>query len=55
MSAIGHKCEVRFMKRILYSLLVAILPFASAFAQTPKEKAAKVTLVYQHELPNVPS
>ena len=31
----------------------AATPF-SATAQAPKEKAAKVTLVYQHELPNVP-
>src|SRR5215813_13333545 len=36
------------MKRILCSLLVATLPFGSALADT------KVTLVYQHELPNVP-
>jgi hypothetical protein len=42
------------MKRILRSLLVAILPFGSALADGPKEKNAKVTLVYQHELPNVP-
>src|SRR6516162_3453367 len=42
------------MKRILCSLLIALLPFGSALAQAPKEKAAKVTLVYQHELPNVP-
>ena len=42
------------MKRILCSLLVATLPFGSVLAQAPKEKAAKVTLVYQHELPNVP-
>jgi len=42
------------MKRILCSLLVAALPFGSALAQAPKEKAAKVSLVYQHELPNVP-
>jgi hypothetical protein len=42
------------MKRILYSLLVATLPFGSALAEAPKEKNAKVTLVYQHELPNVP-
>ena len=42
------------MKRILCSLLIASLPFGSALAQTPKEKSAKVTLVYQHELPNVP-
>lgn len=42
------------MKRILCSLLVASLPFGIALAQTPKEKSAKVTLVYQHEIPNVP-
>src|SRR5438132_9167102 len=42
------------MKRILYSLLVATLPFGSVLADEPKEKNAKVTLVYQHELPNVP-
>jgi quercetin dioxygenase-like cupin family protein len=42
------------MKRILCSLLVAILPFGSVLAEAPKEKNAKVTLVYQHELPNVP-
>ena len=44
------------MRRILCSLLVATVPFG-ALAQAPpapKEKAAKVTLVYQHELPNVP-
>ena len=41
------------MKRILCSLLVAILPFGSILADAPKEKNAKVTLVYQHELPNV--
>ena len=42
------------MKRILCSLAIAIVPFGSVLAQAPKEKAAKVTLVYQHELPNVP-
>ena len=41
------------MKRILCSLLVATLPFGSALADA-KSKNAKVTLVYQHELPNVP-
>ena len=44
----------RIMKRILCSLLVATLPFGSVLAETPKAKNAKVTLVYQHELPNVP-
>src|SRR6201990_1070564 len=42
------------MKRILCSLLVATLPFGSVLADAPKDKNAKVTLVYQHELPNVP-
>jgi quercetin dioxygenase-like cupin family protein len=42
------------MKRILYSLLIAALPFGSVLADPPKSKDAKVTLVYQHELPNVP-
>ena len=42
------------MKRILCSLLLATLPFGSALADAPKEKNAKVTLVYEHELPNVP-
>jgi len=40
------------MKRILCSLLVATLPFGSVLADAPKDKNAKVTLVYQHELPN---
>jgi quercetin dioxygenase-like cupin family protein len=42
------------MKRILCSLLLASLPFGSALADAPKSKNAKVTLVYEHELPNVP-
>src|SRR5205823_7149036 len=42
------------MKRVLCSLLVATLPFGGALADAPKEKNARVTLVYQHELPNVP-
>jgi hypothetical protein len=42
------------MKRILYSLLVATLPLGSVLAEAPQSKDAKVTLVYQHELPNVP-
>jgi len=42
------------MKCILYSLLVATLPFGSVLADAPKSKNAKVALVYQHELPNVP-
>jgi quercetin dioxygenase-like cupin family protein len=43
------------MKRILLSLLVATLPLGGALADDlPNSKNAKVTLVYQHELPNVP-
>src|SRR3989442_4739164 len=42
------------MKRTLCSLLVATLPFGSVLADEPKSKNAKVTLVYEHELPNVP-
>ncbi len=42
------------MKRILCSLLVATPPFGSVLADAQKSKNAKVTLVYQHELPNVP-
>ena len=42
------------MNRILWCLLGATLAFGSALADSPKDKAAKVTLVYQHELPNVP-
>jgi quercetin dioxygenase-like cupin family protein len=42
------------MKPILCSLLLATLSFGNALADAPKEKNAKVTVVYQHELPNVP-
>ena len=46
------------MRRTLYSLLVcllaATLPFGSVVAAAPKSKTPKVTLVYQHELPNCP-
>jgi hypothetical protein len=31
-----------------------MLPFGSVLADAPKSKNAEVTLVYQHELPNVP-
>ena len=44
----------RTLCSLLVSLLVATLPFGSVLADAPKEKNAKVTLVYQHELPNVP-
>jgi quercetin dioxygenase-like cupin family protein len=42
------------MKSILCLLLITALPFSSALADEPKSNNAKVTLVYQHELPNVP-
>ena len=42
------------MRRILCPLLVATQPLGSVPADAPKSKNAKVTLVYQHELPNVP-
>ncbi len=42
------------MKRILCSLLVVALPFGAVLADVSKSKNAKVTLVYQHELPNIP-
>jgi quercetin dioxygenase-like cupin family protein len=42
------------MKRILCILLVAALPLGSVLADERKAKNVKVTLVYQHDLPNVP-
>jgi quercetin dioxygenase-like cupin family protein len=39
--------------RILCSLLLATLPFGSVLADE-KPKNAKVSVVYQHELPNAP-
>jgi quercetin dioxygenase-like cupin family protein len=42
------------MKRIICLLLAASLPFCSVLADAPKGKNAKVSLVYQRELPNVP-
>jgi quercetin dioxygenase-like cupin family protein len=41
------------MKSILFSLVAATLPFG-VLAEEPKAKSAKVTLVFEHELPNVP-
>jgi quercetin dioxygenase-like cupin family protein len=35
-------------------LLVTTLPWSSVLADAPDSKNAKVTLVYQHELPNCP-
>ena len=42
------------MNRVFCLLVVATLPFSSAFADAPNEKNVKTTLVYQHKLPNVP-
>jgi len=42
------------MKHVLCLVLAATLQFSSAFAAAPGEKNAKETLLYQHELPNVP-
>ncbi|HUI94438.1 MAG TPA: cupin domain-containing protein [Xanthobacteraceae bacterium] len=45
----------RNMKRIFYALLVTTMPLGGVLAEAPTAKDdAKVTLVYQHELPNVP-
>ena len=42
------------MKRILSALLLATLPLGGVLADEPKFKNAKVTVVSDHELPNVP-
>ena len=42
------------MKRVVCSLLIATLPFSCVLAAAPTSENAKVTVVYQHELPNVP-
>ena len=42
------------MTRDLCLLLLAALPLGSIIADSSKPKAAKATLVYEHELPNVP-
>jgi quercetin dioxygenase-like cupin family protein len=42
------------MKPILCALLLAALPLAGALADGLKANNPKVTLVFQHELPNVP-
>ena len=48
------KCRIHTPAVVPASLLVAALPFGIALADEPKSKNEKVTLVYQHELPNVP-
>ena len=42
------------MKRFLCVLLLAATPLADAVADEAKTTKARVALVYQHELPNVP-
>ena len=42
------------MKRFLCALLLAATPLADAVADGAKTANARVTLVYEHELPNVP-
>jgi quercetin dioxygenase-like cupin family protein len=42
------------IRQNLCLLLLVILSFGSAHAEASKSKNAKVTLVYQHALPNVP-
>ena len=42
------------MKRFLCALLLAATPLADALADVAKAANARVTLVYQHEMPNVP-
>lgn len=42
------------MKSKLGLLVLAILPLGSVLADTSKSNNAKVTLIYQHALPNVP-
>src|SRR5215470_13413613 len=42
------------MKRILCALCLIALPLANAVADVAKPNEARITLVFQHELPNVP-
>jgi quercetin dioxygenase-like cupin family protein len=42
------------VRSYLCLLLLVILTFGSALADAPQSKNAKVTLVYEHVLPNVP-
>ena len=42
------------MKRALWAFLLAAVPLTNAVADGNKATGARVTLVYQHELPNVP-
>jgi quercetin dioxygenase-like cupin family protein len=42
------------MKQVLFGLFLAALPLSVVLADEAKPNSATVTLVYQHELPNVP-
>ncbi len=42
------------MKHMLCSLLITSMLSGSVLADVPKDENARVTLVYQHELPNIP-
>ena len=42
------------MKRFLCTLFLASMPLAGAAADSVNGASGRVTLVYQHELPNVP-
>jgi quercetin dioxygenase-like cupin family protein len=42
------------MNRLLCTLFLVSIPLVSAGADRAKDAPARVTLVYQHELPNVP-
>ena len=42
------------MRRILFALTLAAYPIGGVLADAQTSNNAKVTLVYEHELPNVP-
>ena len=42
------------MKNLLLAFVLGAVPLACAAADGSKAAAARITLVYQHELPNVP-
>jgi quercetin dioxygenase-like cupin family protein len=50
----GYGSMERITQLFLSCLFVATFPFGDVLADSPMSKSAKVTLVYQHELPNVP-
>jgi|SRR3954471_7861029 quercetin dioxygenase-like cupin family protein len=49
-----RKPEEGSMKCLLCSLFVATVPFCGALADLPEEQNARASLIYQHELPDVP-